>query len=115
VLAAVRGTRALLRRYGDARRPIWITELGWASGGPHSPFTFDPLSQAQLIGNTIASVAAHRRALGIAGFVYFGWRDAPTYSGRSDFWGLHTGLLSLDGTPKPSLAAFRDAVRRAVG
>jgi hypothetical protein len=113
VLSAVRRARSLLRRHGDGRKPVWITEVGWASGGPRSPFTFDPLSQAQLIGRTIGALAAARTRLGIAGFVYFGWKDGHPYPGRSDFWGLHTGLLGNDGTPKPSLAAFRDAARRA--
>jgi hypothetical protein len=112
VLGAVRRTRALMRRFGDNRKPVWITELGWASGGPASPFTFDPLSQAQVVATTIDALAVERRALRIAGFVYFGWKDGRPYPGRSDFWGLHTGLLEKDGVAKPSYAAFRDAVRR---
>jgi hypothetical protein len=115
VISAVRRTRKLMTKFGDARKPIWLTELGWASGGPKSPFTFDPLSQAQLIGNSINALSAQRRKLRIAGFVYFGWKDAPPYPGRADFWGLHTGLLNLNGSAKPALAAFRDAVRRSGG
>ena len=115
VIGAVRRTRALMRRFGDDRKPIWITELGWASAGPPSPFTFDPLSQAQLVATTIDALALERRALRIAGFVYFDWRDANPYPGRSDFWGLHTGLLENDGIAKPALAAFRDAVKRVEG
>ena len=115
VLAAVRRTRALMRRYGDAAKPVWVTELGWASGGPRSPFTFDPLSQAQLVANTIDALSMQRRALRIAGFVYFDWKDGAPYPGRSDFWGLHTGLVTNAGVAKPSLAAFRDAVKRAQG
>ena len=115
VLGAVERTRALMRRYGDARKPVWITEMGWASAGPPSPFTFDPLGQAQLVANSIQLLTAKRRELRIAGFVYFAWRDARPYPGGSDFWGLHTGLLARDGGAKPSLASFRDAVQRAAG
>jgi Glycosyl hydrolase catalytic core len=115
VLAAVEGTRALMRQYGDAHKPIWITEMGWASGGPPSPFTFDPFGQAQLVATSIQLLATKRRALRIAGFVYFGWKDARPYLGRSDFWGLHTGLVTRDDSAKPSLASFRDAVERASG
>jgi len=111
VLAAVERTRALMRRYGDAHKPVWITEMGWASAGPPSPFTFDPLGQAQLVGTTIRLLKASRRELRIAGFVYFGWRDGRPYPGRSDYWGLHTGLIENDGAAKVSLASFRDAVR----
>jgi hypothetical protein len=115
VLAAVEGTRALMRHHGDARKPVWITEMGWASAGPPSPFTFDPLGQAQLVATSIQLLAAKRRELGIAGFVYFAWKDGYPYPGRSDFWGLHTGLVGRLGAPKPSLASFRDAVQRASG
>ena len=115
VIGAVRRTRALMRRFGDDRKPIWITELGWASAGPPSPFTFDPLSQAQLVATTIDALALERRALRIAGFVYFDWRDANPYPGRSDFWGLHTGLLTLDGQPKPAYYALQQALAAAAG
>jgi hypothetical protein len=27
-------------------------------------------------------------------------------------WGLHTGLLDINGTPKPAFSAFKRAVRR---
>ena len=90
-----------------------MTELGWASGGPPSRFTVGAAGQARLIGRVIPALAA-ARALGLRGFVYFGWRDAPPYAGGHDFWGLHTGLLSLEGARKPAFASFRTAVR-AIG
>src|SRR5919198_6026391 len=46
VLAAVDEARRILRRHGD-RAPIWITELGWASGGPPSDFTVGLEGQAR--------------------------------------------------------------------
>jgi hypothetical protein len=33
------------------------------------------------------------------------------YEGGQDFFGLHTGLLDIDGDPKPALAAYRAAAR----
>ena len=45
------------------------------------------------------------------GVVYFNWRDSPPYPGGQDFFGLHTGLLSRDGQPKPAFGAYRGVAR----
>ncbi len=109
VIAATRAVRALLDRAGLARVPIWLTEIGWASGGPGSSFTVGARRQAQDILVTITTLASLARRLAIRGVVYFDWRDAPPYAHGVDFWGLHTGLLTLSGAGKPALSAFYQA------
>ncbi len=109
VLAAARAVRSLLDGKGDGRASIWITELGWASGGPRSSFTVGERRQAKLVLNTITTLAAEAGALRLRGVVYFNWRDSQPYSGKGDFWGLHTGLLRLDGTGKPALSTYFQA------
>jgi hypothetical protein len=52
-----------------------------------------------------------RSKLKLRGVVYYSWRDSLPYAGRTDFWGLHTGLLDLAGRPKPGLKAFRQALK----
>jgi hypothetical protein len=47
--------------------------------------------------------------LKLRGFVYFGWRDGQPYNGK-DFWGLHTGLLNIEGQPKPAYSAMQQAL-----
>jgi hypothetical protein len=110
-VAAVAATRKLLGDLG-AHPPIWITEVGWASGGPASPFTVGDKGQAHRIDELFAGLARRRRSLGVRGIVYFGWKDARPFLGGHDFFGLHTGLLRLDGRPKPALAAFTRAARK---
>src|SRR5213076_3416225 len=102
VLAAILQARRIMDRHGD-RSPIWVTEVGWASAGPPSDFTVGPRGQAERIGATLLGLAAQRRQLGLRGIVYFGLRDIPVYAGGKDFWGLHTGLLTRSGAPKPAL------------
>jgi hypothetical protein len=109
-VAAAESTRAMLDELGSDA-PIWITEIGWASGGPASPFTVEPAGQAQRIRETLGELARRRDQLGLRGVVYFNWRDAPPYEGGRDFFGLHTGLLDIDGEPKPALAAFRSVAQ----
>jgi hypothetical protein len=110
VVDAVAGARRITRRFGD-RPPIWVTELGWASGGPRSPFTVGERGQGRLVGSTIDALLDRRGELGVRGVVYYDWRDARPYG--HDFFGLHTGLLRLDGSAKPALAAFERAAGRA--
>ena len=107
---AVERTRELLDELDDAA-PIWVTELGWASGGPGSPFTVGERGQAARIRSVFSELVDQRRDLGVRGVVYFNWRDAKPYPGGQDFFGLHTGLLRRNGSPKPALHAFRAAVR----
>ncbi len=111
VLNAVRHTRALLDELGEDA-PIRVTELGWASSGPPSPFTVGEQGQASRIRTALAELTSRRRELGLEGVVYFDWQDAPPYAGGRDFFGLHTGLLRQDGTAKPALSAFAEAAAR---
>jgi hypothetical protein len=110
VLGAVEHARRLLASAGTSPT-IWVTELGWATRGPASSFTVGERRQAALIERTLGALAARRRELGLRGVVYFDWKDAPPYAGGRDFFGLHTGLLRRDGTPKPGLAAYQRAAR----
>jgi hypothetical protein len=109
-LEAVRRTRRLLDDLGE-EAPIWITELGWASGGPASPFTVGEAGQAARIRSALGELAQRRRELGVRGVVYYNWRDAPPFPGGRDFFGLHTGLLREDGSAKPALRAFQRILR----
>jgi hypothetical protein len=111
VAAAERG-RSLLTELGS-HAPIWITEVGWASGGPSSPFTFDAEGQALRVRAVLDAFVGLRQKLALSGVIYYNWRDAPTYAGGQDFFGLHTGLLDFDGHPKPALGAYRSVAGRA--
>jgi hypothetical protein len=110
VVAAIAQARRIMDSHGD-HAPIWVTEVGWASGGPPSDFTAGPLGQARLVRSTLRTLAAQRAVLGLRGLVYFGLRDSPVYPGGHDFWGLHTGLLRLGGARKPAFAAFKNAAQ----
>ena len=107
-LAAVRRVRGLLSAAG-VHAPIWVTEVGWASDGPGSSFTVGPARQAALVLAIVTSLAEAARSLGVRGVVYFNWRDAKPFPGQKDFWGLHTGLLRLDGSGKPALSTYYQA------
>jgi hypothetical protein len=96
--------RTLMRRFGDARKPIWITEVGWASGGAPSGLTVGPARQTAYLRRTFEHAASERDRLGIAGVVWYSLADTP-----GPFWPGHCGLFTVAGSAKPSWRAFTDA------
>ena len=103
-----------LRRNGDSARTL-VTELGWATGGPsRRALVVSEAGQSALIRRTITRLARYRAQLRLDGVFYFNWRDVSAAPGSRDHWGLHTGLLREDGSPKPAMQALTD-VTRAIG
>jgi Glycosyl hydrolase catalytic core len=113
VAAAVQDARHIMDVNGDTRSRIWVTELGWADSGPSSSFTVGPQGQARRIQAALKDLYDLRSQDRLSGVVYFGWRDGAPYAPSfKDFWGLHTGLVTLKGQPKPALRAFAGTVAR---
>ena len=110
VLGVLQVARDVADRRGDAQRPIWATEFGWATGGPPVTISATEDEQATLLRDAIVLMQRARAALELRGFIVFRWRDVPLNPGQLDFWPFHAGLLRVDGTRKPSLQAFSDAV-----
>jgi hypothetical protein len=111
VLETVREVRAVASANGD-NPAVWVTELGWATGGPQSDFRVSEARQAQLLEQTLLALARRRDELRIRGVVYFNWRDSTPYAGGPDFFGLYTGLLRLNGQAKPALSAYKKVAKK---
>jgi hypothetical protein len=112
VYGLVKKFRDLLDEHGDNDKRIWVSELGWATGGPANPFNIGETGQSELMKRAFATLAANSAALKLRGILYNSLRDLPPAPGTADFWGLHTGLVGKDGRAKPGLAAFKSAVDR---
>jgi Glycosyl hydrolase catalytic core len=101
-LDAVKDARKIMSRFKDRRTPIWITELGWATGGrPPTPLTVSPQRQATYLRKAFGMMAANRGRLKIAGVIWYSWRDVP-----GPIWFFHTGLFTANLAPKPAWTAF---------
>jgi polysaccharide biosynthesis protein PslG len=100
-LRRLRDLRRLMARFKDKRTPVWVTELGWATGGNPTPLTVSPQRQANYLRRAFNLLAANRGRLRIHGVVWYSWRDLP-----GGIWFNHTGLFSQDLQPKPSWNAF---------
>lgn len=100
-LRAVTETRKIMARYKDKKTKLWITEIGWATGGNPTPLTVSPQRQAAYLRQTYGLLAKNRRKMKIAGVIWYSWRDVP-----GGIWFDHTGLFTTDLDPKPSWRAF---------
>ena len=104
--------RKVVNRYGGRKTALRVSEFGWADRGPEHPrgrFTVGK-KQGPYTYQAIRSLWKARKHLKLRGIVYYDWRDQPVYAGGKNFWGLHTGLLTLNGKPKPALTWFKKAV-----
>jgi hypothetical protein len=110
VIKILTKVRAVLNAGGASADGIRVSEVGWSDVGPKSAFRAGVTGQASEIASVIGDFGVARSTLDLRGFVYFDWRDTPPYKGVKNFWGLHTGLLKLNGVVKPALAAFTTAV-----
>jgi polysaccharide biosynthesis protein PslG len=100
-LQSVREARKIMSRFRDGGKPLWVTEIGWATGGQKTPLTVTRSRQASYLRQSFNLLAANRGRLNIAGAVWYSFMDVP---GR--IWVGHTGLFTTSGNPKPSWRAF---------
>ena len=108
VVYHLRTIRQIATERGDAGVPIRVTEYGFATGGTQT-WVVDEQCQAALVQRTTRELSARRAELGLRSIVQFQWQDRSTDPNVS--WPNHAGMLRLDGSAKPSLFAFTDAVR----
>lgn len=107
-----RELHALMRRHGDGRKGIWITEMGWstASTAPNScvdggragtkPAGVSEAVQAKMLTAAYHCLAADRYVKAAFWFDIEDLGTGPSYA-------EHLGLVHTDGSPKPAYAAMR--------
>ena len=96
--------RKVMVRNGDARRPIWITEVGWSTGEPSDPEPYErgvtPAMQAHMLTDTLKVVTACYPFVNVV--IWYNARDRADGSRRERGFGLLTRGLAK----KPSYAAL---------
>lgn len=124
VLKAVRFTRRVLKRRGQARKPIWITEATWPASKGQAPgwnraawqvkWETYPKGMAKRLTELYKLVVRFRRTQRIGRVYWYTW--ATDYKGNDLF--DYDGLLRWDGTafePQPALKAYTASARRDQG
>ena len=104
--------RKNLNSHRSGRKPIWITELGWATSGHDwaiSPFRATEAQQAQYLTQSFNKLLRARGELRLQRIFWQVWQDHPD-TDSSPF--LEMGLLRADGSPKPAYSAYQAEARR---
>ncbi|WP_435768493.1 cellulase family glycosylhydrolase [Nocardioides sp. SYSU DS0651] len=98
--------RAVMERWGDADKQIWITELGWSSGPDNRGNPWDrsvsPRTQARFLAQAVELVRAEYPYVGP--IIWYRDIDGPTDAYQDGF-----GLLHPDLRAKPAMRAFAAA------
>jgi polysaccharide biosynthesis protein PslG len=99
----LRTLREVMRRHGDARTPIYVTELGWGSDSYQTRWERGLQGQARELNTAFSILAAHRRSWRIGGVWWFSWDDDP--DAHCQFCDS-SGLLTARQEAKPSWYRF---------
>jgi hypothetical protein len=100
--------RRRMVRAGDGRAQLWITELGWASGGVPHPLNPGRAGQARRLRRAFHYLIDRRRELRLANVTWYSWRDSAATDAGLCVWCPESGLLDAGGAAKPSLDAFAE-------
>jgi hypothetical protein len=100
--------RKVMDEWGDTKKRIWVTELGWSSGPDNLGNPWDrpvtPRQQARYLREAVELIRTEYPYVGP--IIWYRDVDGPTDSYQDGF-----GLMHPDLTSKPAFAALRAAVR----
>lgn len=105
VVGALTRVRAYMDRRGDRSTPIWVTELGWGTGGRQSPLRTTRAGQAARIDRTLRVLLATRGRLRL-GLLVLALQDRNYEEGEAPWWAPRAGLFDRNGRPKPAWRKF---------
>ena len=106
VLAQVKLFRHEMVKAHDGNASLWITEVGWASGGAPNPLNRGLKGQASRLKEAFKYFVKHRKKLNIENVDWYSWRDSSDSAAGLCEWCPDSGLLREDFSTKPSYDAF---------
>ena len=110
VVRAVRRGRRIMRRAKDRKTPVWVTEIGWTTGGAgweKNAFRATGRQQAKWLRRTYWLFRVKRR-LRVERVFWHTYQDLH-YPDKPDPWMARMGLLDRHGKRKPSWYAYAKA------
>lgn len=117
VLTILENARQVMRRYGDRRLPLWVTELSWTSARGKARWTYGnettESGQARNLSRVYSMLARERRALRLKRAYWYTWMSVET---NPDYPFDYAGLAKLDSNGnvvlKPAYHAMRSTALR---
>jgi len=112
----VRYNRRVMDRYGDRRKPIWLTELTWTSAkgktkNIHNWETTES-GQAKRLAKGYELYVKARRKLRLQRIYWYTWAGYDSPPNSFDYSGLRHSDADGHFSDKPALAAFRAITKR---
>ena len=119
VTEIVGADRDVMRANGDARKPVFLTEISWPSAKGQIPMRYGyettEKGQAARVADALPHLAAQRRRLGIERVFWYSWLTREV---DRSYPFDYAGLRRLEGdrvVAKPALAAYRRTALRLQG
>jgi GH35 family endo-1,4-beta-xylanase len=106
VKAQVELMRDAMKKGGDRKAELWVTEVGWASGGPKHPLNKGKRGQAAKLKELFDFFLKKRRSWNVQTVDWYSWRDNEDTNAGLCAWCPFSGLLKENMKAKPSLKAF---------
>ena len=101
----------VINKSGDRKVGSWITEIGWASGGPKDePFNKGKAGQGKILKQAFKGFKKKKGKYNLRGIYWYSWRDKPGGE-LICTWCGHAGLRAENGTAKPAWNAFVKAAK----
>jgi hypothetical protein len=98
-----------MRRAGDRKADLWISEIGWASDRVHNQLGVGKKGQAKMLTKSFKLFKKKRKKWNLVAVNWYAWQDVES-EGFCDFC-RRSGLIDLNQQPKPAYDAFRDAAK----
>jgi hypothetical protein len=98
----INSIRRVMRRRGDARTPLYLTELGWGSGRG-TAFEKGVAGQVRELTQAYNLLRQMQRSARLVRTFWYAWDDLPNSCNFCDT----TGLVTVEGNGKPALNRFR--------
>jgi len=96
--------RRVMRRYGDGRTPLYVTELGWGSDPGPTRWQRGLTGQAEALSESFEMLSANRLRWGVRGAWWFTWTD----EGGTCIFCTSAGLLTTSRKAKPAWYRFNE-------
>ncbi len=109
VKGAVVAVRKVMTKGKDSRTPLYLSELGWSSGGNNRIFSVGDRKMAQLLTQSYRFLTSTqtRKKYRIGQVVWFTFQDrGPDGTYAADAWQRQAGLFRENGAPKRAWTAM---------
>lgn len=112
VLKILRLNREVMARYGDRKKPLWVTELSWTSARDKADWTYGnettERGQAKKLTEAYMMLAEHRSELKLQRVYWYTWLSLDTHPHYPfDYAGLSRLESDASITRKPAFADLR--------